>query len=562
MSAKSDDLRWYAALADIYGVARAQELRPMVRALLDTHLRDQTRTPKWSEHDAWLIAYPDQVRSEGEAPLATLDSFFQRHLAGAFNGLHVLPFFPSTSDEGFSISDYTAVEPSFGDWDDITKIGRHARLMVDAVLNHSSVASQQFERWRDGDPGYEHFFRTADPGVDLSGTTRAREHPLLTPFETARGTEWVWTTFSADQADLNYGDPRVLLSMLEVLLSYAQRGASIVRLDAACFLWKQEGTSSIHLPETHRIIQFVRACFDETYPNVVIVSETNVPHDENISYLGDGIVPEADMVYRFTLPPLTLHAFDSGQAGDLGQWLAGSGGIPPRTTYLNFLASHDGVGLRPLEGIATDAAVDRLVTQAERHNGRANRRRRPDGTSVAYELNATWYDLIRGTTAGDDALARHLASHAIMFATAGVPAVYIHALLASENDASLMNTTGAARSINRTRLEKSSLEQKLADPGSRAARSLAAITTMLGWRSSHAAFHPASEQVILDTPSTVLGIERRATSGSTARVFVNVSGSTVRIDHTPAVAAEGFRFREHSTGYDLDPWGTVWLLAL
>ena len=567
MSGKSGNSRWNAALADIYGDARAQELGPAVRALLDAHagsqaLGGQARKPKWDERDAWLIAYPDQVRSDGEAPLAALDSFFQSHLAPGFNGLHVLPFFPSTSDEGFSISDYTAVEPSFGGWDDVTTIGRHSRLMVDAVLNHSSVSSQQFERWRDGEPGYERFFRTADPGADLSGTTRAREHPLLTPFETARGTEWVWTTFSTDQADLNYGDPRVLLSMLEVLLSYAQRGASIVRLDAACFLWKQEGTSSIHLPQTHRIIQFFRACFDETYPNVLIVSETNVPHDENISYLGDGDVSEADMVYRFTLPPLTLHAFDSGQAQDLGRWLAGAGDIPPQTTYLNFLASHDGVGLRPLEGIAADAAVNRLVAQAERYGGRANRRQRADGTSVAYELNATWYDLIRGSTTGDDALARHLASHAIMFASAGVPAVYIHALLASENDASLMNATGAARSINRTRLESSSLERMLADPRSRAARSLAAIKMMLSWRASSAAFHPASEQVILDTPPSVLGIERRHASGTLARVFVNVSGSNVHIDHEPAVEPHGFRFREVSTGYDLDAWGTVWLLNL
>ena len=562
MRGKSGDTRWNAALVDVYGAERAAEIAPAVQALLDTHVGDRSPRPKWDEHDTWLITYPDQIRADGEAPLATLESFFHNHLAGSFNGLHVLPFFPSTSDEGFSISDYTAVESSFGSWDDIRAIGEHTRLIVDAVLNHSSVGSQQFKRWQRGDPGYEHFIRTADPGADLSETTRAREHPLLTPFETARGTEWVWTTFSADQADLNYGDPRVLLSMLEVLLSYAQHGASVVRLDAVCFLWKQEGTPSIHLPQTHRIIQFLRACFDETYPNVVILSETNVPHDENISYLGDGTAPEADMVYRFTLPPLTLHAFDSGQAEDLGGWLANSGGIPPRTTYLNFLASHDGVGLRPLEGIVSDAAVDRLVAQAERYNGSANRRQRPDGSSVAYELNATWYDLIRGPTTGDDALARHLASHAIMFATAGVPGVYVHALLASENDTALVSTTGAARSINRTRLEQPALDQRLADSQARAARSLAAIKTMLGWRQSTPAFHPASDQSILDTPPTVLGIERRSESGDVARVFVNVSASAVHIDHEPATETHGFRFRTNGRGYDIDPWGTVWLLGI
>ncbi len=554
------DSVWFAALGDLYGEDRAVALAGDFRRLLARHQPAAKTNRTWDQTDAWLIAYPDQIRSDVESPLATLNSFYRSHLAGAFNGIHVLPFFPSTSDEGFSISDYQAVNPAFGDWSDIGSIAEDARLMIDAVLNHTSVASEYFARWRDGDPEHRHFIRTADAEADLSATTRAREHPLLTPFVTVRGTEWVWTTFSADQADLNYGDPAVLLEMLNVLLSYAERGASMIRLDAVCFLWKEEGTPSIHLWETHRLVQLFRACLDETYPDVLVVSETNVPHNENISYLGDRTTREADMVYRFTLPPLTLHAFATGQAEDLRAWLAGADAIPPGTTYLNFLASHDGVGLRPLEGIVDDAGIERLVATAEQHGGRANRRNRPDGTSSPYELNATWFDLIRGSTTGDDALARHIASHAIMLAIAGVPAVYFNAMIASKNDVASMQDSGSARSISRTRFERAALETELADPADRSRRSLDALRSMLRWRQSTEAFDPAAEQIGLDTAPGVIGIERRGAGGQTARVYVNVSSAVVTIDDATNGNVHGSRFGETPRGYDLGPWGMLWLI--
>ncbi len=534
---------------------------PRVDALLSEHQPKQgMRGTRWDERDAWVISYPDQIRSDNRPPLASLHDFFSMHAAPAFNGIHVLPFFPSSSDEGFSITDYSAVFDEFGSWSDIEAIGRDARLMVDAVINHCSAQSDCFARWRDGDPAFRDFFRTASPDADLSATVRAREHPLLTPFTTVRGDEWVWTTFSADQADLDYRNPEVLLYVLSVLLTYARRGAAAIRLDAACFLWKEEGTPSIHMPQTHAIIQFLRSCLDDTYPNVILVSETNVPHDENISYLGDGSVPEADMVYRFTLPPLTLHAFVTGQTEDLERWLESANGIPPGTTYLNFLASHDGVGVRPLEGLVDPTDVERLVAEAERHGGRANRRRNPDGTSSPYELNATWYDLIRGSTMGDDALARHLASHAIMFATSGIPAVYIHSLLASPNDIQLMEQTGSARSINRGRFRADRLGHTLADTSTRASRSLRAIEEMLLWRRSTPAFHPDADQRVLPTPSGVIGIERQAPSGERGRVFVNVSDSAVEIDARDGENPRGYRFRTAGDGYALGPWGMLWLI--
>jgi len=551
---------WETPLSAVYGDERAADISTAVHSLLERHNRSTPTTGRWSEDDAWLIAYPDQVTTVGENPLLTLHRFYQRRLSAAFNGIHILPFFPATSDEGFSVRDYETVDAAFGDWTDIEAIAADARLMVDAVLNHCSVGSESFLGWARGDPSYREFIRIAEPTADLSMTVRAREHPLLTPFETARGTEWVWTTFSADQADLNYGNPAVLLYVLSVLLSYVEHGASAIRLDAVCFLWKEEGTSSIHLPETHQIIRFFRACLDATYPDVVLVSETNVPHEENVSYLGDGSVPEADVVYRFTLPPLVLHAFSTGDTTDLADWLGNIASTPPDTTFLNFLASHDGVGLRPLEGLVDDASVEHLVEDAEAHGGRANRHSLPDGTSVPYELNATWYDLIRGPTSGADAMARHLASHAIMFAISGVPAVYIHALLATENDLDLAADTGAARSINRSRLDLGRLDGLLADPASRESISLAQINSMLRLRRSTDAFHPNSLQTVLQTPPSVLGIERRSSAGRIARVYVNVSGEAVDVAHGFPAAPVGYRCGATTDGLHLEPWGFAWLI--
>jgi glucosylglycerate phosphorylase len=553
----SDKMRgWESSLHTLYG-DRAP-IETMAR-LLSGHRRGRVRAERWDERDAWLIAYPNQVSATGSTPLAALHRVYNRYFSPAFNGIHVLPFFPFSSDEGFSVTDYLAVNPDYGSWQDIGSIARDARLMVDAVINHCSVSSSWFGAWAADAPEYRGYIRTSDPTADLSETVRAREHPLLTPFKTARGEEWVWTTFSADQADLDYRNPSVLLAMVSVLLTYAERGASIIRLDAACFLWKEEGTPSIHLPQTHEIIRVFRQCLDVTYPDVILISETNVPHDQNVSYLGDGTRREADMVYRFTLPPLTLHTFATGNARELRSWIEDTTDVPSGTTYLNFLGSHDGVGLRPLEGLVDMAAVEELVASAERFGGAANRRRQPDGSSSPYELNATWFDLIRGNSDDEDALARHVGSHAIMLSLAGVPAVYIHALLATNNDVALMHETGFARSINRSRFEEAAIEELLGDRTHRAARSLARIGNMLSWRGSTRAFHPDSSQTILDTPDPVFGVERTSADGTRASVFVNVSGNPVTVLQE-ASNAHGYRVARTGSGFEIGPWGSLWLL--
>lgn len=558
----ADAMSWRSILAELYGESATTAVSARVEALLTAHdaPRPRQRPGPWDETDTWLVTYPDQFVEESELPLSTLLDFIDLRLRRLFNGIHILPFFPSSSDDGFSVTNFLEVDGRLGAWRDVEAISESWRLMVDAVINHSSVQGEWFEGWRTNDAEYRHFFRTAQPSADLSAVVRAREHPLLTKYATATGNRWVWTTFSPDQADLDYRNPEVLLRILDVLLTYCSHGADVIRLDAAGFLWKEEGSSSIHLPGTHGVIRFLRACLELTYPDVVLVTETNVPHEENISYFGDRDHPEAHAVYQFPLPPLTLHAFATGDASALEEWLRTL--PPPRkgTTFINFLASHDGVGLRPLEGLVNRSEVDELTARMRETGGTVSSRSDSSGRTTPYELNGTWYDLIRGNATGDDAIARHLASHAIMLSLQGIPAVYVHSLFASKNDLEGVASTRRSRVINRHRFtDLGKLEDALAEPSSRAARALAGLERQITSRRSSLAFHPAAAQRVLETQSGVLGIERTHWHGTTARVYVNVTGESVIVSNTGGSAVQGHRVEAKGDRIRLGPWGNAWI---
>jgi sucrose phosphorylase len=352
------------------------------------------------EGDAILITYGDQFRAPGEAPLRTLADFARRHLGGLISTIHILPFYPYSSDDGFSVVDYRAVDPALGSWNDVRRIGQDFRLMFDAVINHVSAGSAWFQAFLRGDPAYRDYFIVVAGGPDLSQVVRPRALPLLSRFATPTGEQAVWTTFSDDQMDLNYANPDVLLEISDLLLDYAARGAEFIRLDAIAYLWKEIGSPCIHLPQTHRVIQLWRAMFDAVAPHVMLITETNVPHVENISYFGDG-ANEAQLVYNFALPPLALDAFHTGSARVLSAW-AGSLSLPSdRVTFFNFLASHDGIGLNPARGILPEAAIEALVARAVAHGGQVSYKHNADGTQSPYELNVNYFDALSDPAGGD-----------------------------------------------------------------------------------------------------------------------------------------------------------------
>ncbi|RLC54282.1 MAG: sugar phosphorylase, partial [Chloroflexota bacterium] len=428
-------------LTFLYGAEQAPALMERLRAILARFRRRNPRLAKehpppqerLTERDAILITYGDQVTEPGKPPLQTLAEVLEHDVKGVVTTVHVLPFFPYSSDDGFSVVDYTVVNPDFGTWADVERLGRNFRLMFDAVINHISAQSRWFQEFLRGNPEFADYFIVVEEGTDLSQVVRPRALPLLTRVQTAQGEKLVWTTFSADQIDLNYANPDVLLKIIEILLLYVEKGAEIIRLDAIAYLWKKIGTTCIHLEETHRVVKLFRAILDAVAPHVIIITETNVPHEENVSYFGDG-TDEAQMVYQFSLPPLVLHAFHSGTAAYLSEWAATLSTPSDSTTFFNFLASHDGIGVRPAEGILSPAEVQALVERTLAHGGYVSYKANPDGSQTVYELNISYFDALsdpNGPEPLDWQVRRFLASQAIMLSLAGVPGIYVHSLFGS-----------------------------------------------------------------------------------------------------------------------------------
>ncbi len=485
-------------------------------------------TERLTERDAILITYGDQVMERGRPPLQALAEVLEKHIQGIVTGVHILPFFPYSSDDGFSIIDYTVVNPDFGDWADIERLGRYFRLMFDAVINHVSAQSRWFQEFLKGNPEFADYFIIVEEEADLSQVVRPRALPLLTRVQMTSGERLVWTTFSADQIDPNYANPDVLLKIIEVLLLYVEKGAEIIRLDAIAYLWKKIGTTCIHLEETHRVVKIFRAVLDAVAPQVIIVTETNVPHEENISYFGDG-TDEAQMVYQFPLPPLVLHAFLAGDATHLSRWAADLSTPSGSTTFFNFLASHDGVGVRPVEGILSPSEVQGLVERTLAHGGYVSYKAEADGSQTVYELNISYFDALSDPS-GDKSLdlqaRRFLASQAIMLSLAGVPGIYVHSLFGSRSYPAGVEQTGRYRSINREKFRRGELERELADRSSLRHQVFYPYLHLIRTRATHPAFHPNGAQEVFLGDEPLFTLVRTSPAGEEKVLCVhNVSGA-------------------------------------
>lgn len=524
----------------LYGAAGAAQIQPELDRLLGEFQRNQPQrlpTPL-TQREALLITYADQVQAPGQTALAALADFAKTQLTGVVSGVHLLPFYPWTSDDGFAVQDFFAVAPEYGGWLEVARLRPEFTLMFDAVFNHMSAQGDWFKQFQADNPAFRDFFVTVRGQPDLSQVVRPRALPLLTRFETVRGPEQVWTTFSADQVDLNFQNPAVLLASVRALLFYVAQGAQFIRLDAIAFLWKEIGTPCLHLPQTHRIIQLWRAILDEVAPNVRLITETNVPHADNISYFGTG-TNEAQLVYNFALPPLVLHSFATGNAEALSRWAATLATPSRETTFFNFLASHDGIGLNPARGILSPAAIDALVARVQAHGGLVSYKHNPDGSQSPYELNITYFDALSDPAAAEPLelqIRRFLAAHAIMFALAGVPGIYFHSLFGARNDVAGAKASGMARRINRQKLTVAELRDELAHPDSLRARVFAGMKQLLQQRQTHAAFAPAAAQQVLSLDPRVFAVERsNPTEPSRVLCLHNVTNETVALPAHPAL---------------------------
>lgn len=480
------------------------------RASLPRRRRRPLAQPLWSQRDSVLITYGNTVVNGRSPPLAVLHDFLHSHLRGAVTAVHILPFFPFSSDDGFAVIDYESVNPVLGDWSHVSRIASDFRLMADLVLNHASSDSRWFKQFLRGEAPGRDYFCEGDPAADLSDIVRPRPSPLLRRVETASGERYVWCTFGPDQVDLDFANPDVLIEFVRILRRYIDEGVRMIRLDAVAFLWKQQGSACIHLPQTHEIIRLMRTLVDYCEEEIVLITETNVPSHENLSYFGNR--NEAHIIYNFSLPPLMLHALLAGKSDQLRLWMMSMPPAPSGCTYLNFTASHDGIGLRPVEGLLDEAEVEMMIDTVCSFGGRVSMRGMAGGKERPYELNVSLFDALRGTGAGPDEwhFERFICSQTIMMALEGIPAFYLNGLLATPNDHELVERTGHKRSINRHQWDHAEIEALLADPSTINARVLNEIRRRLAIRCAQPAFHPGATQFTLQLGSALFGFWRQS----------------------------------------------------
>ncbi|UPH47503.1 sugar phosphorylase [Listeria innocua] len=461
-----------------------------------------------SEKNVYLIAYGDSIFEKNKHPLQTLNEFLQEYTQDVITDVHLLPIFPSTSDDGFSVTDYKQIDEQLGDWDDVQKMSENFRVMLDFVANHMSKSSDWFKRFSDNEAPYNQFFIEKDSQFDYKNVTRPRTSPLFHKYENGKE---LWTTFSEDQLDLNVRNIDCLVALTDVLLFYASKQATSIRLDAIGFLWKTSGTTCMHLPETHEIISLWRLLIDELYPNLQIITETNVPHEENISYFGDG-ENEANMVYQFPLPPLVLHTFTCHDTTKLSKWAKSISQVSSTATYFNFLASHDGIGMRPATGILSDEEINSLVQKAVQNGGQVSYKDNADGTQSVYELNINYGEALQnpGEDTTEELITKKIiAAHSILLTLQGVPAIYYHSLLGSKNDLVGYEESGINRRINREKLEKNQLVHELETDTYRQSI-FSSLKKLVQIRRSHTAFSPFATQEILDFGPDVFAIKRES----------------------------------------------------
>jgi glycosidase len=550
-------------LTRIYGDREGELALERIMDLIERFsVKKSDKEGYFSQEDVVLITYGDSLLGEGQVPLVTLHDFANTYLKDAISTVHFLPFFPWSSDDGFSVMDFSTINPELGSWEEVVAIGRDFQLMFDYVVNHFSSKGEWFENYLAGKEGYVDFAMEVDPSTDLSMVTRPRSLPLLSEYKKHDGsTVHLWTTFSADQIDFNFKSLDVLEKMIEVLLLYAQKGATILRLDAIAYLWKEIGTTCIHLSETHDMVKLFRSILDLVAPDVIIITETNVPHQENISYFGDG-KDEAQMVYNFTLPPLLFYSFLKEDGTVLTNWAKGLHLESASNTFFNFTASHDGIGVRPLEGILPPEEIDALAEVVKANGGQVSYKRNPDGSDSPYELNIAYVDAILADSESTQA-EKFLASQAIQYVLPGVPATYIHSLVGSRNWLEGVKQTGRARTINRAKLEVENLMSELKDPGSFRSRIFYSYIDLIKIRKKQQAFHPNADFKILEIDPKVFAIKRYCQE-QTIYALTNVSSTEVPLSLSGHGAPEqmedfisGEKFRTDS--FSLRPYQYVWL---
>ena len=533
-------------------------------------IRDKER---WNESHSVLITYADSIYKNGEATLITLSELLSKYFGSLSKVVHILPFLKSTSDGGFAVSSYDSLEEKFGCWDDLKSISKNHDLMADLVLNHVSSSHPWVQQFiKSQEPGISNVF-SPKQNLDWSNVVRPRSSSLFSQINTEDGPKQVWTTFGPDQIDLNWHNPKMTIEFLKLIIRYLSNGIKWFRLDAVGFVWKESGTTCLHLPKAHSIVKILRILINKNLTDGVLITETNVPQKENLSYLEPE--DEAHMAYNFPLPPLLLEAIITSKADILNSWIHHWPNLPENTTLFNFSASHDGIGLRALEGLMSEERIKDLLINCERRGGLVSHRRLSNGNDKPYELNISWWSAMEDS--GRDSkryqYERFLLTQLLVMSLKGIPAFYLPALLASENDVKSFSMTGQRRDLNREKFKAENLLSIFSNPESNANKNLIFLRKAMDVRSKLRQFHPSSKMECLSKDRSDIVVVKRGEGTNSIFTIHNMTDYKINYQlknkEVSELINDDFDMNDYLTSnkynpnnISLDPFQVIWLGVL
>ena len=576
LDSELDELR--LSLREIYPEHSEQEINSVWSQLLQIldpfrvkHEINQDEIESiWDSSSVVLITYPDSIYRKDESTLKTLTEFVKNRLGGLSSVIHVLPFLPSTSDGGFAVSNHEKIDDTFGNWNDLKDLSSKHKIMADLVLNHVSSSHPWVHQFiKSEDPGPSYIVSPSETNV-WENVIRPRNTSLFTNINTKQGFKSVWTTFGPDQIDVDWRNPHIFLEFLKLLVRYITNGADWIRLDAIAFIWKEPYTTCLHLDPVHSIVKLLNKCLKIIKPSAVLITETNVPEKENLSYLIEG--NEANLAYNFTLPPLLLEAIYTGKTDLLKSWLSTWKELPRHTSLLNFTSSHDGIGLRALEGIMDDQRIHNLLVESEKRGGLVSHRRLSNGDDQPYELNISWWSAMSNEGSDNTVFQfeRFLLSQIFTLSIKGVPAFYLPSVLASPNDIDSFRKTGQRRDLNREKFEANQLLDVLKNFDSPASKNISYLTHIVKVRSRLKAFHPEASMKCISTNIANCIILQRGLDEDSVYVICNMSSKFLSISPLNQINSLELtsekRLLDNISGsyfntdtFKLNPYQVVWL---
>jgi len=469
-------------------------------------------------NEIMLITYPDSMGHN----LKDLKRILDRYFAGAVGGVHILPFFPSSSDRGFAPLGYEKVDPQFGTWEDVERIAAKYYLMCDFMINHISAQSpyyQDFLKRKDASPyrdlfiRYKDFWEGGEPTqaqVDAIYKRKPRAPYVVADF--ADGTqEKVWCTFGEEQIDLNLASETGKRFVRENMESLCRHGISLLRLDAVGYVTKKAGTSCFFVePDIWEILAGAQ---------------------ETVSPYGSQILPEVHehysmpvkieqkgyYVYDFALPMLLLNALYYGQTKYLKHWFT----ICPRHQFTT-LDTHDGIGVVDVRDLLPDAEIDRTKEDIFRFGANVKKvyNTAAYNNLDIYQVNCTYYSAV-----GEDDRA-YLLARAVQFFAPGIPQVYYVGMLAGRNDLKLLEETKEGRNINRHYYTEEEIGTEVQRPVVRK------LLELMRFRNTAAAFGGTFELVSCGEHELVI---RRANGEDVAELRADFAAKSFTITHNGAV---------------------------